>query len=112
MKDLFLLTLSQMPLMFTSSEFSIQGRKNGIPDRMFKQGKGGYFLHRHCDQYLTNKTWQKRIKQNQIITQKENSYSEKPIVEKESPESLILNEEICIKFLKEKGYKILKYTEI
>lgn len=112
MKNLFIQTLNQMPLMFTSNEFSNKARENGIPDKWVKQGKCGDFLHKHCDQYLTNKTWQKRIKNTQIIKVKENVYTPPIIIKDEQINTDTFTEENCIKFLKEKGYKIFKYSEI
>jgi len=86
-----------MPYHFTSNEFATVAKRNGLSQAKVNSGVCAEFLHKHCDKHGTRRSWTKR----NLINVKE-------------PDSLVskLSETECIKFLKNKGYKIFKYTEL
>lgn len=97
MTDILFKSLARMPYHFTSNEFATVAKRNGLSQAKVNSGVCAEFLHKHCDKHGTRRSWTKR----NLINVKE-------------PDSLVskLSETECIKFLKNKGYKIFKYTEL
>lgn len=79
-------TIAEMPNSFTSNEFNKRAIKNGYPAKRLK-GKGlSSFIRKYADNaYEGSKTWVKRYKTKNIISENE-----------------------MIEYLKSKGYKIMK----
>lgn len=88
-------TITEMPKSFTSNEFGKRAIKNGYPSRKLKRKGLASFLWKYADNaYKGSKTWIKRDKTNNIMS--------------EDKTNNIMSEYEMIKYLKSKGYKIMK----
>ena len=88
-------TITEMPKSFTSNEFGKRAIKNGYPSRKLKRKGLASFLWKYADNaYKGSKTWIKRDKTNNIMSADEKNNR--------------MSDDEMIKYLKSKGYKIMK----
>lgn len=93
--------LDKMPNEFTSREFSLEARKNGVSEKFIRHGGIGEYLHRYCD-HPSKFQWIKRTQNTLHNVKKQDRLSDGDYdFEKE-----------CVEYLKEKGYKIFKLQEV
>lgn len=91
--EIFREVLNKMPVQFSTNQFIDKLRKLKVDEYIIKNEHHVGYLKKHC--YSISK---------RTYVKKENNQSSNNKTE------LHLTEEICIQFLKEKGYKILKPT--
>ena len=99
-KNILINSLANMPDEFTSEQFTTICRKYGMSKYTTASGYCGDFLHKNCVQ-LSKRRWKKLFRD--TIKSNNNSFAD-------------LNEQKCIDYLKNLGYKIYKpiteYKEI
>lgn len=86
-------TLKEMPIIFSSKQFHVLGRKKGLTLVDFYSGYANKFLKRKCKPLPTKRSWEKVEGQSLNIIKKED------VAEKEA-----------VNLLKKKGYKVYKYV--
>ena len=115
-------TITEMPKSFTSNEFGKRAIKNGYPYRKLKRKGLASFLWKYADNaYKGSKTWIKRDKTNNIMSEDKtnNIMSEDKtnnIMSEYKTNNIMseykinntMSEYEMIKYLKSKGYKIMK----
>lgn len=103
MKDQEILTrtLQSMPKIFTSNQFCITARKEGITEHFIRWGGITKFLTENAEN-ITPKRWKKKINE---IKQNKIEFVIEPVEED-------YEEFRCINYLKNKGYRIQKLVEI
>lgn len=94
MQDILNSALQSMPNEFTSNQFSKKAQQLGLSKDKVNEGTIGKFLTFNCIRMGTKRTWQKKV------------------ADTRQPEIFQLTDEICIKHLKDNGYKIMKFMEI
>lgn len=94
MQDILNSALQSMPKEFTSNQFSKKAQQLGLSKDKVHEGTIGKYLTFNCNRGGTKRTWQKKV------------------AESAQPEIFQLTDELCIRHLKEKGYKIMKFMEI
>lgn len=104
--DILTETFNKMPDTFLSKEFYAEARKAGIAEKVLTHGIAFSFLKEVASQpYFGARTWYKK-QPNKIKT------AAIPFTTIFAPEPIQLTEQEAISFLKERGYKIFKYTEL
>ena len=107
--EIFSKALAKMDNCFTSNEFGKRCTRLGLPHKFIANGSMFFFLLQNCERGTESKrTWYKKDAESPIqrIQVKDNSPW--------TPIESVLNEDSCIAYLKQLGYKILKpsFTEL
>lgn len=88
-------TITEMPKSFTSHEFNKQAIKNGYPAEKLKRKGLANFIRKYADNaYEHSKMWTKRDEKNNIMSEYKTNNT--------------MSDDEIIKYLKSKGYKIMK----
>jgi hypothetical protein len=94
MQDILNSALQSMPNEFSSNQFSKKAQQLGLSKDKINEGTIGRYLTFNCNRGSTIRTWQKKVPDTM------------------QPDLFEPTEEMCIRILKEKGYKIMKFMEI
>lgn len=107
--DLFKKVLEGMPKTFTSHDFYRECRISGISESYLSSGAATVFLKRNCKaDHTFKKTYHKKV--SDIINGSFSKTYDSPV--QEMKKETMISESSCIEFLKSKGYKIFKYSEV
>ena len=109
--EIFSKALAKMDNCFTSNEFGKRCTKMGLHHRFIANNSMFLFLIQNCNRGTESKrTWYKKESQDTPPIKQPTKQLEELIFASHD----LLNEDVCISFLKNLGYKILKpsFTEL